>query len=620
MSLSSSETRTGSLTELSGTILEQRYELGRVLGAGGMGAVFEARHLRLDRTVAIKVLRPVFVGHDEYIKRFLREAKSASKIRHRNVVEILDYGEAEGGLVYSVMEFLAGEDLEELLRRQPEARLPWPRVCGLLIQIASGLKAAHAEGVIHRDIKPANCFVTEEEGEPLVKVVDFGIAKVQDAEQTHQLTDTAQVLGTPTYIAPELVRTKQTANARSDVYSLGVLAYRALAGRVPFRGDTVFELLHKACFEPVPPLRDWVPEVPEAVAAFVMQMLAKDPARRPQDMLAVRQRLQALGRETGESSLVELSVSKEIPVAEEGAPRGSVERTTVPRRAAVAKAASSMAMRSELPTNQLERARNAVVTTQPARSPGKVSSAATEKAVVPVGGTAGAVGGTAREPSSMPSRSGETMPALGESTLPVNESAPVERPRARGRLAGAIGGMLLLAGLGATFASGVFDRDGGEVSNAEVQHEDPSSEEAVSEGEAAEPVAVEPADARVETGGEPQEGGTGESNTAVIDVMPDSTGPEPSLPVPRKNESKKPSGPPADGSIIRRLKRQISRDCSALMTEGGVTLSFMIRPSGEIVGLTVSPRDAGGQCAKDRMQGVIFRPRITDKSVSISID
>ncbi|MCA9710002.1 MAG: protein kinase [Myxococcales bacterium] len=124
------------LAELSGTVIEERYALGGVLGAGGMGAVFEGRDLRLDRPVAIKVMRPVFVGHDEYIRRFLREAQSASKIRHRNVVVILDYGEAKGGLVYSVMEFLVGEDLEHILRKSPQQRMPWARVCGLLFQIA----------------------------------------------------------------------------------------------------------------------------------------------------------------------------------------------------------------------------------------------------------------------------------------------------------------------------------------------------------------------------------------------------------------------------------------------------------------------------------------------------
>jgi hypothetical protein len=282
------------LAELVGTVLEQRYELGRILGAGGMGAVFEAKDRLLGRPVAVKVMRPGFAQRDDYIKRFIREAQAASKIRHRNVVVILDYGEAEAGLIYSVMEFLVGQDLEHMLRERPGERLSWPEARGLLIQIASGLNAVHARGVIHRDVKPANCVLTEEDGEPVVKVVDFGIAKLDDAGQSQQITGTAQVLGTPSYMAPELFGAEGPPGPRSDVYSLGVVAYRMLAGRVPFTGSSVFEVMGRVCMCPVPSLRKQVPDVPRAVESLVLQMLAKKPEGRPADMLAVRQRLQEL--------------------------------------------------------------------------------------------------------------------------------------------------------------------------------------------------------------------------------------------------------------------------------------------------------------------------------------
>ncbi|MEM9457379.1 MAG: serine/threonine-protein kinase [Myxococcota bacterium] len=285
--------KTPTLVNLPGTVLSERYELGEILGAGGMGAVFKARDRLLDRTVAVKVIRPALLDREEYIKRFLREAKVASKINHPNVVILLDYGHASG-LVYSVMEFLEGQDLKAVLREAPDRRLPWEQACELLLQIARGLKAAHAEGVIHRDIKPANCFVTMHDGEPLVKLLDFGIAKLDADENSQTLTRTSQVMGTPSYIAPELVRTKQEASPRSDVYSLGVMAYRMLTGHLPFIGETSFEVMYRACTDPVPPLSKIAPDLPAAAEALVLQMLDKQPQRRPADMREVRERLKAV--------------------------------------------------------------------------------------------------------------------------------------------------------------------------------------------------------------------------------------------------------------------------------------------------------------------------------------
>lgn len=306
-----------SLAELRGTVLNRRYELVRILGTGGMGAVFEAKDLRLERSVAVKIIRPALASDGELVRRFLREARVASKVRHRNVVVVLDYGYAPEDLVYSVMELFVGHDLEQLLRTQPEQRLPWPEARGLLVQLASGLRAAHEQGVIHRDIKPANCFVTEEDGEPVVKLLDFGIAKLEDPAQTGQLTSTGGVLGTPSYIAPELVRTQRLASPRSDVYSLGVLAYRMLTGSLPFTGETAFEVMRRACMDPVPPLRERAPELPAEVEALVLQMLAKEPEARPADMLEVRQRLSWLGREPqGNAPVAETSVERSPRVEE----------------------------------------------------------------------------------------------------------------------------------------------------------------------------------------------------------------------------------------------------------------------------------------------------------------
>jgi serine/threonine protein kinase len=309
MPASSAPPPSSALLALSGTVIDARYELGRILGAGGMGAVFEAKHLRLGRMVAIKVLRPDFADHSEYVQRFLREAQAVSRIRHRNVVEIHDYGEAPGGLVYSVMELLRGQDLDQYLASRPHQRLPWWEASSLLAQAARGLKAAHAAGIVHRDVKPANCFLTDEEGQPLVKIVDFGIAKAQGTEQT-RLTATSVVLGTPGYVAPELALTSHPASPRSDMYSLGVVAYRMLAGRIPFTGATPYQVLQAACFEPVPPLRTYAPDVPPGVEALVMQMLAKAPEDRPSDMQAVRDALALLDGARSASQAVEIPSSQ----------------------------------------------------------------------------------------------------------------------------------------------------------------------------------------------------------------------------------------------------------------------------------------------------------------------
>ncbi|MEM9455327.1 MAG: serine/threonine-protein kinase [Myxococcota bacterium] len=287
------------LNDLSGELLDGRYALGEILGAGGMGAVFEAWDLLLDRSVAVKVIRSAYAEHEDYVKRFMREAQAASKVQHRNVVVNLDYGETTDGLVYSVMERLVGQDLKQLLKQSPNERLPWSRACELLIQIASGLKAAHDQGVIHRDIKPANCFVTTEDGQPVVKLVDFGIAKLDKSSEVEQITQTSQVLGTPSYIAPELVRSKVRASPRSDVYSMGVLAYRMLTGSLPFIGETPFEVMYRACTESVPRPRKQAPELPSDVEELVLAMLAKKPEHRPADMAVVRQRLQVLAQCTG---------------------------------------------------------------------------------------------------------------------------------------------------------------------------------------------------------------------------------------------------------------------------------------------------------------------------------
>ncbi|MCA9706106.1 MAG: protein kinase [Myxococcales bacterium] len=642
------------LTTLSGTVLENRYRIGRVLGAGGMGAVFEARHLLLDRPVAIKVLRPAYATEKEYIARFLREAKSASRIRHRNVVEILDYGQTTGGLVYSVMEFLVGQDLQELLRAQPHGRLPWARACGLLVQIASGLKAAHGQGVIHRDIKPANCFLTDEDGEAVVKLVDFGIAKLEGGDRGHTLTGTAQVLGTPSYIAPELVRSQDPASPRSDIYALGVVAYRMLAGKVPFSAGTVFELLRKACFDPVPSLRAQVPELPAAVEALVLEMLAKEPEQRPADMLAVRNRLVALSRQTLGAQAVEIPGSSGIRLdgGEEVSGSGAVvevERTEVLEDVV---AESSPEVRSQTAVVP-----DGVASPQREREPEGEKTAVFES-------TPGGLERPPTLPSGTPRRAmhdpGSLPPELGETAPSLDSSPSVERPRtsepSRRRGAGGLllGGVAAVALLGGLAVSTMWTGDDGAASSGEVAVSEarPVSGEGDRIGAPAVAGSVraeagtptdsdeEIAEATSGTGVPIHDGvgassgvGSGEHEPAGADDGPESVEPVEALPEPKppelespavkpgKAKLSKPLGPPPDPTLQKRLQRKIKAKCAEqLASSKRVTVSFFVSRSGGIDFLTATPKDAAGQCAKEQVQGTKFRSRAEDTPIKIVVE
>lgn len=590
------------LAGLSGTVLERRYALGGILGAGGMGAVFEARDLRLERAIAIKVLRPVFVGHDEYIKRFLREAQAASKIRHRNVVVILDYGEAVGGLVYSVMELLVGRDVEQLLRSQPEQRLPWPQAYDMLMQIAGGLRAAHRQGVIHRDIKPANCFVTIEDDEPVVKVVDFGIAKVEDAG-TAQLTSTGNLLGTPSYIAPELIRTQCPAAPRSDVYSLGVLAFRMLTGRLPFTGETAFEVMRRACMEPPPSLLEAVPELPTAVAELVLEMLAKAPEERPADMGVVRERLRMIGGATLGARVVEIPASSPLTMEGGGVDAANAEdRTTLPRGGT----AHVKRPGGEFTARQLEALPGAVPKlSQPAGAPAPVLPAS---AGVPR---------TVHDPTSAPSRSGETVPAIGEATLRLMVSRVIERPSRTRWVWAAVTVASLLMGIG-TLAWFVMDGAGGPTAASieagmvavaeQTEIDEAPAAAAQVEGDTSK--LVSPPGAEVAE----LEDGLNDAKAVMTPAVP-----VPTKPASKGGRPKPPAGPPSDAELKKRLARKIKERCATELAREGVTVVFDVTTSGGIKRLAAIPKGAVEACAKRQVVGTKFRPRVSETNIEIEV-
>jgi serine/threonine-protein kinase len=264
--------------DLCGRALDGRYRLLRRLGAGGMGTVYLAEHVALGSEVAVKVLRSDLAATDRHRKRFLREARAASRIKNDRVVSITDFGMTGDGIVYFVMEHIGGENLEALLRREGARR--WADAKPIIVQIASGVAAAHAEGIIHRDIKPSNCMVYDDgTGGLAVKVLDFGLAKLTSGGAdlgSLDVTSTDELFGTVAYMAPELTQGKK-ADHRTDIYAVGVLLHRMLSGELPFRGETAFQVLTHHVNTPPPLLRDIAPA---EVEACVLRAMAKDPMQR----------------------------------------------------------------------------------------------------------------------------------------------------------------------------------------------------------------------------------------------------------------------------------------------------------------------------------------------------
>ncbi len=262
-------------------VLAGRYRLVRLLGEGGMGFVWEARQITTDKAVAIKILKPRD-GADA--PRFLREAKLAAGLSHRNIVQVFDYWEVEaGGPVFLVMELLKGETLAALLERTSGA-LTLERALAICTEVGSGLRAAHALGVVHRDVKPENVFLAQAAGDTHVdvKVVDFGLAKPVVADPTATaVTQTGSVMGTPFYMSPEQVFGEKDIDERTDVWSFGVVLYECVTGQRPFPGDNFGQVFRAVTQESPRAPRELVPTIPPQLDGLVMAMLAKNRAQRP---------------------------------------------------------------------------------------------------------------------------------------------------------------------------------------------------------------------------------------------------------------------------------------------------------------------------------------------------
>ena len=254
-----------------------KFMIVRELGHGGMCQVYEALHTELQKRVAIKTLLPRYASHPTIVERFLREGRAASRIRHRHAIDMIDVG-TEDGVVYLAMEYLDGEDLSRRIKR--EGALSVQVALDLLIPAMAAVVEAHDVGVVHRDLKPANLFLARSRrGQIESKVLDFGISKVAD-DDAPNATASEAVLGTPTFIAPELIRGARHTSPASDQYSLGVILYQCVTGKLPFRGENSFATYEKVVKGEYTPPRALAPTLPPGVEAVIVRAMALDPLQR----------------------------------------------------------------------------------------------------------------------------------------------------------------------------------------------------------------------------------------------------------------------------------------------------------------------------------------------------
>lgn len=264
-----------------GQILAGKFRIDRILGRGGMGVVVQATHLALEERVAIKFLLPEALENSEAVRRFEREARAAVKIKSEHVARVIDVGTLETGSPYMVMEYLSGVDLAQYLERQ--GTLSISEAVDYVVQAMEAIAEAHSLGIVHRDLKPANLFrIVRSDGTPSIKVLDFGISKVGT---DHSITQTSSMMGSPYYMSPEQMVSSKSVDARTDIWSLAIILYELVAGRVPFDGEVIPEIVAKVLQSPVPPVTSRV-DLPPGLERVIEKALAKERTDRYPDVAA----------------------------------------------------------------------------------------------------------------------------------------------------------------------------------------------------------------------------------------------------------------------------------------------------------------------------------------------
>jgi len=291
-----------------GDVLAGKYRVERVLGVGGMGVVVAAQHLQLDEKVALKFLRPEALGDAEAVARFDREARAAVKIKSEHVARVIDVGKLENGAPYIVMEYLEGGDLSGMLEKS--GPMSFEQAVDFVLQACEAIAQAHALGIVHRDLKPSNLFcIRRPDGQLSIKVLDFGISKSTttgsfgSGSRDMGMTRTTAVIGSPIYMSPEQMQSSKNVDSRTDIWSLGVILFELLTGRVPFEGDTVTELAIRVATEPTPPVASLRADVPPGLERAILRCLEKTRERRYQNVAELAAALVAFGSKRANASL-----------------------------------------------------------------------------------------------------------------------------------------------------------------------------------------------------------------------------------------------------------------------------------------------------------------------------